>query len=93
MSRQGRDVKRDDLVEKLAAIEHERWVHWQRYMHSKGCHQPDGSMIITKDLIDRWEHQIRTPYDELSDAEKQSDRDQVMRYLPLIKTHVVNDKA
>lgn len=72
------------IVEELAAIEHERWAHWQRYLHGKGVRQPDGSLLLAADLVSRWEIQIATPYVDLSEAEKQSDRDQVHRYLPRI---------
>jgi hypothetical protein len=74
----------DDLTEKLASIEHERWSHWQQYMHSKGVKQPDGSLVIPADLVERWEKQIATPYDALTDKEKESDREQVRKYLPLV---------
>lgn len=74
----------DDLTEQLASIEHERWAHWQRYMHSKGVRQIDGSLTIPADLVERWEKQIAKPYSELTEAEKESDRDQVRKYLPLI---------
>jgi hypothetical protein len=74
----------DGLLERLAAVEHERWAHWQRYMHSKGVKQPDGSMVLSKELVDRWERQLSTPYAELGDAEKESDREQVKKYLPII---------
>lgn len=72
------------LVEQLAALEHERWSHWQRYMHSKCVRQPDGSLLLPADLVARWEKQIDTKYEELGDQEKESDREQVRRYLPLI---------
>lgn len=72
------------LTERLAAIEHERWAHWQRYMHSKALRQPDGSLLIPKEFVERWEHQITTPFESLTDKEKESDRDQVRKYLPLI---------
>ena len=36
------------------------------------------------ELVERWEAQIATPYNELTDAEKESDREQVRRYLPLV---------
>lgn len=72
------------LVERLAALEHERWAHWQRYMHSKGQRAADGSITLPADLVQRWERQIETPYDQLSDDERESDREQVRRYLPHI---------
>ena len=72
------------LLEQLAEIEHERWSHWQRYMHEKGEVQPDGSLVISSELVARWERQMNTPYEELSEEEKESDRDQVRRVLPVI---------
>ncbi|MHC2019411.1 hypothetical protein [Methylobacterium sp. CM6247] len=70
--------------EGLSSIEHQRWAHWQAYMHSKCVKQPDGSLIIPADLVAKWERQIATTYDELSDEEKQSDREQVDRYIPFL---------
>ncbi len=60
----------DGLVEQLAAIEHERWSHWQKYMHSKATKQPDGSMVVPAELVARWEKQMSTDYADLSDGEK-----------------------
>lgn len=74
----------ESLLEALATIEHERWAHWQRYMHGKGARQTDGSMLFPAELVDRWERQMATPYWELSEKEKESDREQVRKYLPLI---------
>jgi hypothetical protein len=53
-------------------------------MHEKGIRQPDGSLMIPADLVQRWQKQIDTPYAELSEKEKESDREQVRRYVPLI---------
>ena len=72
------------LKEQLAAVEHERWSHWQRYVHSKGIRQPDGSLLLPPDLVSRWERQINTKYAELDEQEKASDREQVEKYLPII---------
>jgi hypothetical protein len=74
----------DEVMEQLAAIEHQRWAHWQRYMHSNGTKQPDGSLLLPKELVDRWDQQIATDYSQLSDKEKESDREQVRKYLPVI---------
>ena len=78
----------DRLAEKLASIEHERWSHWQRYLHGKGVKQADGSLILPADLVRRWEAQMSTSYADLSEADKQSDREQVYRYLPLIEEEI-----
>lgn len=76
---------RKTLVDRLAAIEHERWSHWQRYMHGKAARQEDGSLLIPADLVARWEKQIATDYADLSAEEQESDREQVERYLPIIE--------
>lgn len=71
-------------LELLAKAEHERWSHWQRYLHSKGERRPDGCLVLPAELADHWERQFSTPYQELSEEEKESDREQVRRYLPII---------
>jgi hypothetical protein len=74
------------LIEQLAVAEHERWSHWQRYMHEQCREEPDGSLVIPADLVRRWDRQMRSSYADLSESEKQSDREQVLRYLPIIAT-------
>jgi hypothetical protein len=74
------------LIEQLAAVEHERWSHWQRYMHEQCREESDGSLTIPAEFVRRWERQMRTDYADLSETEKQSDREQVLRYLPIIAT-------
>ena len=74
----------DGIKERLAAIEHERWSHWQRYMHGLCERTEDGRLIIPAASVEHWERQIATPYAELTEREKDSDREQVDRYWPLI---------
>ncbi|RQR22553.1 hypothetical protein DIE23_36700 [Burkholderia sp. Bp9143] len=74
----------NETLEQLAAAEHERWAHWQRYMHSKALRNSDGSLTIPAELVSRWERLMKTPYAELTEDERQSDREQVQRYLPLL---------
>lgn len=76
--------EREELIEKLAAIEHERWAHWQKYLHSLCQLNSDGSLTIPTSLVNKWNKQIETDYKDLSEKEKDSDREQVMKYLPLI---------
>lgn len=81
------------FMDKLAAIEHERWGDWQEHMHSKGVPTYNG-LLFSKTDIDHWERQIKTHYDQLSEKEKDSDREQVERYWSLIEDiarEVVND--
>ena len=85
MSKPQQDEAFAALVEELAAFEHQRWAHWQRYVHDKGRRQPDGSVLLPPDLVSRWERQIKTPYNDLTDEEKNSDREQVQKYLPLLE--------
>ena len=92
------DIKRvrqelDNLLETLASVEHERWSHWQRYLHSKCVSVgSDGALLIPGHLVKRWEEQIGTPYANLPEEEKESDREQVRKYLPLI-VRALNDST
>ena len=54
----------DKLVEELAALEHLQWSHWTKYMLEN----------LTPENIERWKKQIETPYEELDEKEKESDR-------------------
>lgn len=88
-----RDRADDDaLIEELAAIEHERWSHWQRYVHGKAARQPDGSLVLPAELVERWERQFDSQYEDLPEDEKESDREQVRRYLPVLKRWSQDDE-
>lgn len=80
----------DGLLDTLASIEHERWAHWQKYMHEKARKTEDGSLIIPPELVTKWERQIGKKFADLSEKEKESDRDQVRKYLPIIKSALNN---
>ena len=83
------EYPKSELFEKLADIEHQRWADWQKYLHSKILPSgKDGIMEIGTELIEHWNRQINTDYKNLSEAEKDSDREQVMRYWDLIKKNV-----
>jgi hypothetical protein len=84
MKRQPPEHVLNSLIEQLAAIEHQRWSHWQRYLHSQCVQQLDGSLLIPADLVARWQKQIDTQYADLDQEEKESDREQVRKYLPVI---------
>ena len=72
------------LLDELAAVEHERWAHWQQYLHDQCQPLEDGSLIIPTELVQRWRTQITTPYADLTENEKESDREQVRKYLPIV---------
>jgi len=77
-------LESEAFVDRLAAVEHERWAHWQQHLHNQCQRTKDGSLVIPAELVARWSTQIATPFTQLSEAERESDRDQVRRYLPLI---------
>lgn len=73
------------LRERLAAIEHERWSDWQSYLHSKCTTLEDGSLVIPAGYVAALEAQIDTDYADLSEAQKDNDRQEVDRYWHLIE--------
>lgn len=85
-----------DLREKLASIEHIRWADWQKYLHSVCIKESNGDLTISAKSVKHWERQIATDYKDLTEKEKDSDREQVDRYFYLIQkvhTQAKNKKS
>jgi len=64
----------DELLEKLAELEHKQWCHWTKYFLS----------MRTKEQENHWRKQMRTPYSELSEEEKNSDRSWAKEVIKII---------
>ena len=73
------------IIEKLADFEHDRWSRWQKHVFSKCIKNNDGSCTIPKEYVDRWERQIMTSFNDLSEEEKESDRIEAKRILEVLK--------
>jgi len=79
-----------ETIEKLAEIEHTRWADWQRWVHTKfieykDVKNPKEVVCLEREWVNRWDNQIQTNYKDLSEKERDSDRKQVKRYLPIIQ--------
>lgn len=85
-------LKSESIMEYCAHLEHERWSKWQKYIHSKIIPTANDSLMeIGTEWINRWNRQIATPYTELSELEKESDREQVRPYLEFIINSLKQD--
>ena len=56
-----------------------------KYLFSKSVEEEDGSVTIPKDLVDRWKRQMETSYNDLSEKEKASDRDEAAKIEKIIQ--------
>lgn len=74
----------NDLLEKLAALEHEQWVGWTEWMMEKW----DETHSSGETYQARWRRQLATPYEDLSEAEKESDRIEARKVLTLLRAHI-----
>ena len=81
-------VKTDSITEKVAFYQHTIWSHWMKYLFCVSKRQADGSVIIPKELVDRWSQQIVTQYNDLTEKEKKSDRDQAEIIIKIIKDDI-----
>lgn len=76
------------LHEKLAETQHEIWASWMKYLFSVSIQNEDGSCMIPADKVIRWKRQIKTPYSELSEQEKDSDREQADKVAIVFGAHI-----
>lgn len=70
-----KERKEREIIEKLAELEHEQWAHWTKYMLDN----------LTDENIARWKRQIEAPYEELSEKEKESDREWARKVLKILE--------
>lgn len=67
----------DELIEKLAEVEHNQWVEW-----SKALVQSEKRLSMNR--IERWKKLWR-PYSELTEDEKEQDRKYARQALAIIR--------
>ena len=60
--------------EQMAYAMHWAWSQWTKYMLSQCRIGENGTLVIPQHLVLRWRRQMVTPYGNLSEPEKESDR-------------------
>ena len=76
-----------EAIEDLADQEHDSWSRWMEHLFKKSKKNPDGTVTIPKNKVDRWERQMKTDYDDLSNKEKESDKKEVRKFVKIMKNH------
>lgn len=78
-------MRREQLREELAALEHDRWSRWMKYL-TEHAHLSTTENVgrFGESLAFRWYRLMETPYADLSEAEKESDRAEADRTLALL---------
>jgi hypothetical protein len=70
------------IREAIAAVQHDQiWGRWTKYQFSKCIPNPDGSITIPAELVQRWTRQANTLYVDLPESERESDRHQADKVL------------
>ena len=81
----------DDIVEQLAAIEHARWAGWEKYREVCVTQVRRAGDAETHE--DRWRRLRETPYDRLTEKEKESDRVEARKSLAVMDAEIARLKA
>ena len=66
---------KDKLLEELSDLEHKQWAHWTRYMLDN----------LTDENIAQWKRQVKTDYKDLSEKEKDGDREWARKVLKIME--------
>lgn len=87
----------EELEELIAKFMHKQWAHWMKYMFEKAITNDDCSETLTPtertgiqkynfntELYNRWKTQADTPYQFLTETEKDSDREWAIKLIEKI---------
>jgi len=75
---------KNKLREPLAELCHAQWSGWMKYIFAKAKNNHDGTFTIQKEHAERWDRQMFTDYEHLSEEEQNSDRKEADRFLSLL---------
>lgn len=75
-----------ELLEVLSDIEHQRWSGWEKYREA--CVVEVRRPGDAETHAERWRRQRETPYVELSDKERESDRKEARKTVAAIVAHL-----
>jgi len=67
----------NDLLEELSDLEHDQWAHWTEYMLDNN----------DEENHKRWRRQIATDYKDLSEDEKDGDREWAEKVIKIFKKY------
>ena len=75
------------MREKLAELCHEQWSGWMKHLFSFTSAPLGGAFVIPASNVKRWKRQMNTPYEDLSEEEKDSDRKEADKFLEIINRY------
>lgn len=75
------------IREDLAEYAHDAWSGWMNYLFDMSEVNDDGSETLPKELVERWKYQLATPYTELPDEMKESDRKEADEMIKLVRAN------
>lgn len=81
-------MNREELRELFADLAHKQWSGWMEYLFSK-C---DTNFTLPEWAVERWQRQMKTEYANLSEEEKNSDRDEADKMI-IIAEQYANSKT
>lgn len=76
-----------ELREALADLAHQQWSGWMTYLFDKGTFNEDGTWTMPACAAERWTRQMTTPYSELPEVERASDRAEASRVLCVLANY------
>jgi hypothetical protein len=85
-------MSNEQLREQLAEYAHEAWSGWMKYLFEK-CEPSErffsGEQVVVIPVwaVERWQRQMNTPYADLPESEKTSDREEADKMLAIVQAH------
>jgi hypothetical protein len=81
----------NNLKEIVANLVHKIWARWMIYLFDQCYINKKGDYCIPLEFVSRWKKQIHTPYKDLSEPEKESDRRIAKEYIDLFNNYKAED--